>query len=169
MANNLFATNRLRDIGLLSAAVLVVQVILSKWVYPLFGASTQNLFSISPQTALTSTNIGDKILGLLSGIVTIDIGNFMTWLSMFIGVFILLFIGYFIYDQSFAWKGKNIYQRLWAILLYGTAALYVVLLVTKTGAVSTIAFPLLIGLGINYFIVAFVVSNLAKKFDFLRI
>ena len=166
---DLFAQARLKSLALLSAAVLVVQVVLSKWVYPLFGASTQSIFSISPTTAIGSSSIGDKILGLLSGIVTIDIGNFMTWLTMFIGVFVLLFIGYFIYDQGFAWKGKNIYQRLWAILLYGTAVLYVLLLVTKAGAVSTIAFPLVIGLGINYFVVAFVVAALARRLDFLRI
>lgn len=166
---NLFAQARLKSIALLAAAVLVVQVVLSKWVYPFFGATTQNLFSISPTTAVGSTTVGDKILGLISGIVTIDIGNWTTWLTMFLGVFVLLTAGYWIYDQRFAWKGKNIYQRLWAILLYGTIVLYAVLLFTKSGAMGTIALPLLIGLGINYFIVSFVVSQLAQRLNFLRI
>ena len=166
---DLFAQARLKSLALLSAAVLVVQVVLSKWVYPLFGASTQSIFSISPQTALQSTAIGDKILGVISGVVPINLGSLMTWVSMFVGVFVLLIAGYWAYDQGWAWKGKNIYQRLWAILLYGTAVLYVVLLVTKSGTLSTIAFPLLIGLGINYFVVAFVVSQLASRLNFLRI
>ena len=166
---DLFAQARLKSLALLSAAVLVVQIVLSRWVYPLFGTSTQNIFSISPGTALQSTSIGDKVLGIISGVIPINVGSFMAWISMFIGVFVLLFVGYWVYDQSFAWKGKNIYQRLWAILLYGTAALYVLLLVTKTGTVSAIAFPLLIGVGINYFIVAFFVSQLATRINFLRI
>lgn len=165
---NLFAQARLKSIALLSAAVLVVQVVLSRWIYPLFGASTQNIFAITPTTA-TSATIGNKILGFLSGVIPFNLSSFMSWFAVFLSVFVLLIVGYWVYDQSWAWKGRNIYQRLWAILLYGTAALYVVLLVTKMGAVASIATSLLIGLGINYFIVAFVVSQLATKFDFLRI
>ena len=88
---------------------------------------------------------------------------------MFIGALVLLFAGYFIYEQKWAWKGKNITQRLWAILLYGSVALYVFLLVTKINDVAVLALPLLIGVAINYFVIAIVVSLLAKQFKFLRI
>ncbi|KKL74010.1 hypothetical protein LCGC14_2069160, partial [marine sediment metagenome] len=70
---------------------------------------------------------------------------------------------------EFTRNKKNIYQRLWAILLYGSVALYVLLLVTKIGAVATLALPLLIGVAINYAILAFVVTTAAKRFKFLRI
>ena len=171
MANlkNLFNRKRFTDLSILAIAVVVVQVVLSKWVYPLFGKATQQLFAITPQTAITSPTIGNRVLGFLSGIVSFNLGDFAIWISMFSGALILLSVGYFIYGQKWAWKGKNITQRLWAILLYGSAALYTFLLVTKIEAVAVLAFPLLIGVAVNYFAIAFVVSLLARQFKFLRI
>ena len=167
--SNLFTQGRLKDIAGLGVVVLLVQVVLSKWIYPLFGKTTQNLFSITPATAVQSTTVGDKVLGILSGVIPFDLGSFSVWISIFIGAFILLIAGYWVYEQKWAWKGKNIYQRLWAILLYGSLVLYVFLLITKMSVVSTIALPLLIGLGVNYIILAFVVGQLARRLKFLRI
>lgn len=167
----LFSQKRMQDLGILAIAVVLIQTALSKWIYPLFNAATEQLFSITQQTVITSPTIGNKIIGFLAGIIPFDLGNFSNWIAMFLGAFIVLVIGYWVYDQKWAWKGKNIYQRLWAILLYGTAVLYVFLLITKISVVSTLALPLLIGLGINYFILAFVIASLAKtkNFKFLRI
>lgn len=167
----LFSQKRMQDLGILAIAVVLIQTALSKWIYPLFNAATEQLFSITQQTVITSPTIGNKIIGFLAGIIPFELGNFSNWIAMFLGAFIVLVIGYWVYDQKWAWKGKNIYQRLWAILLYGTAVLYVFLLITKISVVSTLALPLLIGLGINYFILAFVIASLAKtkNFKFLRI
>ena len=168
---NLFSGKRFTDLSILAIAVMLVQVVLSKWVYPLFGKATQQLFAISPQTAITSPTIGNKVLSILSGIVSFNLGDFAVWISMFIGALVLLFVGYFVYEQKWAWKGKNLTQRLWAILLYGSVVLYVFLLVTKIEAVATLALPLLIGVAVNYFVIALVVSLLAKQklFKFLRV
>ena len=166
---NLFNRKRFTDLSILAIAVVAVQVVLSKWVYPLFGKATQQLFAITPQTAITSPTIGNKILSTLSGVVSFNFGDFTTWISMFLGALVLLFVGYFIYEQKWAWQGKNMTQRLWAILLYGSVALYVFLLVTKIEMVATLALPLLIGVAVNYIVIAFVVSLLAKQFKFLRI
>jgi len=160
---------RLQDLGILAVAIVAVQVILSKWIYPLFGKATQQLFAITPQTAITSPTIGNKVLGVLSGIIPFELGAIGVWLAIWIGAFALLIAGYWVYDQRWAWKGKNIYQRLWAILLYGSAALYVILLVTKIDTVAAIAMPLLIGVAVNYLIIALVITQLAKQFKFLRI
>lgn len=153
-----------KDLAILTVFVVAIQVILSKVIYPLIPGVgvTQEVFSITPQSALASTTIGDKIIGVLTGIVSFNFGDLTMWLSIFIGTFILLLAGYFVYEQKFAWKGKNIYQRLMAILLYGTAALYIVLLVTNISAVSALALPLAIGLLINYALVAGAVVLLAK-------
>jgi hypothetical protein len=164
----------------LAIAVTVVQMLLSGYVYPSLGYTTQNLFSISPQTALASTQIGDKLIGYLSGIIPIDLGNFAHWIALFLSAMALLYVGYVIYEQKWAWKGRNESQRLWAVMLYGTIVLYFVLLLAKLGTVASIpltasAYPiwgsLLIGLAINYGIVAGIVVALAsmKVFDFLRI
>jgi len=164
-----FNQQRLKDLGLLAIVATLIQIAVSRWIYPFFGTTTQQVFSITPAQAIATPTIGNKILGFLSGIIPFDFGDFTTWIVLFLGTFVLLIAGYWVYEQRWAWKGKNIYQRLWAILLYGTVALYAFLLITKISEVSALAIPLLIGLGINYAIVALVVVNLAKYLKFLRI
>lgn len=164
-----FNQKRVKDLGLLTVVVIATQMLLSKYIYPMFNATTQQLFAITPQTAVTSPTIGNKVIGFLSGIVPFSLGDFSSWIAMFIGAFLMLALGYWVYEQKWAWKGKDIYQRLWAILLYGSAALYVFLLVTKMEAVSVLAMPLLIGVAVNYLIIALVVTTLAKHVKFLRI
>ena len=157
-----------KDVAILSVAVVLIQVILSKYVYPLLGKTTQTLFTISPQTAITSPTIGNKILGYVSGLLPFSLGNFTVWISMFIGAFLLLLAGMWIYGMNWAPKGKNIYQRLWWILMYGTAVLYVVILATK-GDVAAVALPLLIGLGINYLLLAIGITLAARYIKVLRV
>lgn len=167
MAN--FTSKRLQDLGILAIAVILVQLALAKWIYPFFNVGLQQLFSISPQTALTSPTIGEKIAGFIIGLIPFSLGNVMGWVVIWLSAFVLLVAGYWVYEQRWAWKGKNIYQRLWAILLYGTVALWALLIVTRMGVAGTIALPLLIGLGINYVLVAFVIVTLVKRLQFLRI
>lgn len=158
-----FRKERLKDLAFLTIAVVLVQFILSKWVYPLFGTSTQTIFSITPTTALSSTVFGDKVIGVLTGIVPFTLGQWQVWVSMIFGAFLLLFAGYSVYEMKwFPFKGKNVYQKLAVVLLLGTAVLYGILLLTKMSAVSTIGVPLLIGLLINYAVIALAVTGLAK-------
>lgn len=165
---------KIYELSILAIAIMVVQVILSKWVYPIFGKTTQNLFSITPAGALASPTIGNKVLGLISGIIPFDLGVWTAWLSMFIGTFILLVIGYYVYDQNKivgikVWKGKNLTQRLFAILGYGSLVLLGALLILKWDSVATIGINLAIGVAINYFVIAFIITQAAKQFKFLRI
>ena len=155
---------KFKDLAILTVVVVAIQLLLSQVIYPLIPGVgvTQNVFSITPQTALTSPTIGNKIIGVLAGIVPFNLGDLTHWLVLFIGAFLVLLAGYFVYDQKWAWKGRNIYQRLFAILLYGTIALYVVLLITKWSSVSALAIPLAIGLAVNYAAIASGVYLLAK-------
>ena len=167
-----FNQKRVKDLGLLAVVVIAVQMLLSKYIYPLLGTATQQLFAITPHTAITSPTIGNKVIGFLAGIIPFSLGDFSSWLAMFIGAFVMLAIGYWVYEKvPRSMQGKNIYQRLWVILLYGSAVLYMCLLVTKMEVVSTLAMPLLIGVAVNYLIIALVVTTLAKQkvFNFLRI
>lgn len=170
MLKTLFSKRKVIDLSILAVAVVAIQYILSAFVYPMFGKATQTLFAITPTTGISGT-IGDKVLGVLSGIASFDLGNLAVWVSLFIGAFVLLLVGMFVYEQKWAWKGKNITQRLWAILMYGSAALYVVLLVMKMDSLAIIALPLLVGVAINYFVISAVITLLAKQkaFQFLRI
>lgn len=169
-------TKKIQELSILAIAIMLVQVGLSKWIYPIFGKTTQTLFSITPAGALTSPTIGNKILGYLSGIIPFDLGVYTGWIAMFIGSLILLIVGYWVYDQNKivgikVWKGKNITQRLFAILGYGSVALYAILLILKFDNLASLGLPLAIGVAINYFIIAFVITQAAKQkiFKFLRI
>jgi hypothetical protein len=150
-----FKNIRWKNLILLSVVVVALQTILT-FVYrylPGVG-TTQNLFSITPQTALTSTSIGDKLIGLLSGIIPFSF-DIMTIISMLIGTFALLTLGYIVIDKlPRSIQGNNKFQRTGIILLLGTAILYVVLLVTKMGSVPSITTGLAIGLLVNYALIA---------------
>lgn len=165
-------SKRARELALVAVVIMLVQVALAKWVYPLAGKTLQDLYSIQPTTALTSQTFGNQILGNMSGLLAFDLGTITPWLTMFIGAFLLLIAGYWAYEQKWAWKGRSEGQRLWAILGYGTLVLAAIVYVTKISELATIGINPLIGLAVNYAIVAFVVAGLATKvkfFKFLRI
>lgn len=158
-----------RKIFWLSLPILAVQILLSKYVYPMiFGQTTQQLFSVQPASGIGGQVFGNKILGYLTGLVNFDLGSWMVWISMFIGTFLLLYVGVFLYEQRTVklWQGKNIGQRLFALLLYGHVALYVLLMVLKWGSVPGLALSLGIGLAVNLIFVsgAIVLSNKYLKF-----
>jgi hypothetical protein len=172
-------TKKFKDIALLSIVVIAIQMLLSNYVYKyLFANSLQQVFGIIPTSLVTpmsgvgSLTTGNKVLAYLGGVLP-SLGNYQVWIAMFIGAFALISLGYWVAEQSWAWKGRDASQRLWAILLYGTIALWAVLYVlslTSAPAISSaILMPLIIGLAVNYFIIAFVVGMVAKQFNFIKI
>lgn len=160
----------LKKVGLLSSAVLAAQVILTKLLYPLIGKNTQTMFSIEPATGIGGSQVGNVILGYLTGYLPFDMKNIWIWLAMSIGVFLMVFVGFWIYEQKYLklWKGKNLTQRIFFILLYGHIVLYGVLLLMKWN-VPGIALNLLIGLVINLALVAVLVTLSAEKLKYPRI
>lgn len=160
---------KIKNIAMLSIAALVVQFLLSRFLYPLvLGQTTQQLFSIQPYSGIGGEVIGNKLLGYLTGIIPIaDTWTFL--ISMFAGVFVLLWAGMWIYEQNWAWKGRNLTERLFAILLYGHVILYIALLLLKWGTVTNLTLSLGIGLGINLILVAGLVALSANKLKFPRV
>ena len=160
----------IKKVFTLSIAALLAQAILTKGVYPLFNLSTRTIFAISPTSGVGGTQIGDSILGYLSGSIPFDLGNFAVWLAMFIGAFVLIYAGFFLYEQKYIklWKGKNIWQRLTAILLYGHVVLFALLWLLKMD-VPGIAFDLLVGLGINLLGLAVIIGVAAEKLRWPRV
>jgi hypothetical protein len=160
----------LKKVGLLSSAVLAAQVILTKLLYPLIGKNTQTMFSIEPTTGIGGSQVGNVILGYLTGYLPFDMKNIWIWLAMSIGVFLMVFAGFWIYEQKYLklWQGKNLTQRIFFILLYGHLGLYLVLLLMKWN-VPGIALNLLIGLVINLALVAVLVTLSAEKLKYPRI
>ena len=154
----------------LSFAALIAQAILTKAIYPLMDLSTQTVFSINPVSGVGGTQVGDSILGYLSGYVPFALGNFGVWIAMFIGTFLLVYAGFWIYEQKHVklWKGKNITQRLIAILLYGHIVLFAALWLLKM-SVPGIALNLLFGLGINLVGLSVIIGVAATKFNWPRV
>lgn len=164
----------IKKVAILSAAVLVAQMLLTKFLYPVIGKTTQTVFaigeSISPVSGIGGQQIGDKLLGYVSGYIPFDITNFAVWIAMYIGAVALIFAGMFLYEQKYfkLWQGKNLTQRIFAILLYGHIVLYAVLMALKWN-VPGMAMNLLIGLAINLVLVATLVTLSADKLKFPRI
>lgn len=164
----------LKKVGILSVAVLIAQMILTKLLYPVIGKSTQTIFAIGsgiePVSGIGGTQIGNTILGYLTGYIPFSIADLKVWAAIFIGVFVLMYAGMALYEQRKVklWQGRNLTQRIFAILIYGHAVLYIVLLILKW-SVPGIAINLLIGLAINLLLVATLVTISADKLKFPRI
>lgn len=163
---------RLQKVGALALAVLIVQIVLSKWVYPMFEKTTTTFFSIEPSTGIGGQAVGNKVLGYLTGYIPFDLTNWAGYIAMYIGAFALVWAGLWLYDTKFVrsnlYTGKSLGGRIFAILLYGHAILYVVLLLMQF-KVPGIAWSLLIGLAVNLVAVSLVVGWSAKKLNFPRI
>ncbi len=160
----------LKKVGVLSLAVVIAQLILSKGLYPLIGKSTQTMFAINPASGVGGTQIGDSIIGYLSGFVAFDLTNIALLASIYIGAFALLWAGFWLYEQKYVnlWKGKNLTQRIFAILLYGHLVLFAILYAMKF-QVPGIALNMLIGLVINLVLVSTLVTISADKLKFPRV
>ena len=165
---------KLSKVAILTAAVLLVQVALSRYLYPIIGKSTQTVYAIgsniNPVSGIGGQQIGDKTLGYLSGYIPFDISNFSLWIAMFIGAFVLIYLGMMIYEQKTirVWQGKNMTQRIFAILIYGHIIVYALLLALKWN-VPGIATTLLIGLVFNLLFLGAIITLAATKLKFLRI
>jgi len=161
-----------KKVAILASAALVVQILLSKFVYPIiFGNSGQTLFSIQPASGIGGQVFGDKVLGYLTGFTSFDLGSLAVWVSMFIGAFLLVYVGMYLYEQKTIRlpQGKNLSQRLVYLLLYGHVALYVLLLALKWGTVPSLALSLGVGLLINLAALSFVLTMSAKYLNFPKI
>jgi hypothetical protein len=161
----------LKKVLTVSIAAFAAQLILNKGLYPLIGTQqTQNLFSIesiTPASGIGGTQIGDKVLGYLTGYIPFDISNYSIWIAMLIGTFALVYAGFWIYEQkknfSFIWNGSNMSSRLFAVLLYGHIVLYLALLLLKWN-VPGITTTLLFGLGLNLLLNAMIVTLSERYF-----
>lgn len=161
----------IKKVAMLSIAAMLVQIGLSKLLYPVIGKTTTQLFAVEPVTGIGGQQLGTKLLGYLTGYVPLDLTSWVPWIAMFIGTFALVAAGMWIYEQNYVrvWQGRNLSQRLFAMLLYGHAVLYILLLVLKWGTVPNLALNLLLGLGINLMFVSAAIAASANYLKFPRI
>jgi len=161
----------IKKVFTLSIAALLAQAILTRGVYPLLKLSTQTIFSINPVSGVGGTQFGDTLIGYLSGVIPFDLSAFQVWISMFIGVFLLVYAGFWIYESKYGrslFRDKNLTQRLVLILAYGHLILFGVLWFLKMN-VPGITLNLLIGLGANLVGLSVIIWIGATKLGFPKV
>jgi uncharacterized membrane protein YecN with MAPEG domain len=164
----------IKKVGILSAALLAVQLVLTKFLYPVIGKTTQTVFAIgeniNPVSGIGGQQIGDKIIGYLSGYIPFDISNWNVLIMMMIGTFAITYLGMLLYEQKLIklWQGKNLTQRLFAMLAYGHIVLYIALLIMKW-SVPEVGVNLLIGLSLNLILVSAIITLSADKLGFPKV
>ena len=153
---------KLKKVAVLSLAVLAAQLLLTLWVYPFVNVNAQQLFSIQTATGIGSENIGNTVLGYLTSYVPFELFSMAT-LVMFLGTFVLIWAGFFLYEQKAIklWQGRNYSQKIFALLLYGHVVLYAVLFFMKK-SVEGIAMSLAFGLLINLLLVTLLITASVK-------
>lgn len=155
----------IKKVASIGIAAFIMQFILIKWIYPLFGSyigQTEQLFStVTPATGIGGQKLGTTILSYMGGLVPV---NMVEWVAIAIGTFALTYLGFWIYESKIGKSinmDRNMIQRIFTILLYGHIALYALFFVLGWG-VPGIAISLLIGLGLNLLLVSVGVIAAAK-------
>lgn len=136
-----------------AATVIVVNIVLG-----LLNVSIKQMFGVTGATGITST-IGVKIMAILQNLVAFDV---MSILYLYISAVAIVFVGGLIIDNLPLPKGKNEWQTLTLVLLYGTGAFYLLLVGFGLPTIGT-----LIGLAVYYAVVALslgVFKKTVKKF-----
>lgn len=123
-----------------TATVLVVNFVLS-----MLNVSIKQLFGVTGATGITST-IGVKVIAIIQNLVAFDP---MSILYLYISAVAIVLVGGLVIDNLPLPKGKNEWQRLTLVLLYGTAVFYLLLVGFGMPAIGT-----LIGLAVYYAVVA---------------
>ncbi len=158
---------QIKKIGMLSLAFLASQLILSKFLYPIIGQDTKTMFSIG--TGIGGNQVGSSIISYVSGFTNFG-WNIPVIALMFLGTFILTYLGFLIYEQRKIKlpQGRDLTGRIFWILVYGHAALFGLLYLLKMNTPG-IAVSLLIGVGINLLLVSALVTLSARKLNFPKI
>jgi hypothetical protein len=131
-----------------TATILVVNFVLG-----LLNVPVREVFGISGSTGITST-IGTKAVTTLQSLVSFDP---MSIIYLYLSAVAILLVGNFIAGLKILPKGKDSWQELTLVLLYGTGAFYLLLVGFGLPAMGT-----LVGLAIYYAVVALSLSLFKK-------
>ena len=101
------------------AAIIVTNFVLS--LIP--GVQVVELFAVTGVTGVTTT-LGAKLLGVIQGIIAF---NPMSLLLTYLSAVLIIMVGTIAYDNVRIPRVSKAWQRLAAILFYGTAVFYLVL------------------------------------------
>ncbi len=139
-------------------AWVTATVIIVNFVLGLLNVSVRQMFGVTGATGITS-GIGVKVMAIIQNLVAFDPLSIM---YLYISAVAIVFVGGLIIDNLPVPKGKNEWQNLALVLLYGTAAFYLLLVGFGMPTIGT-----LIGLAVYYAVVALslnVLKTTVKKF-----
>lgn len=129
---------------ILGSAVFAAEFILIQLVYPMLGSNINGY--------LTGLSLGTGISSIL---------------IMAVATLALIYAGMFLYEQKTVklWQGKNLTQRIFAMLLYSQVILFILLSVMS----MSISMNTLIGVGINLAALSAIVLMSSKYLGFPRV
>lgn len=141
---------------LLPSAVLTAAITLIAFLMSKVGLGVQQLYAISPVSAVTPT-IGEKTLSFLAGYIP-AIGNFTipAILILFISSYLILLVGGFLYD-FFNFKVRGEANELAAQILLGSAVFYLLIVGWVLGQWQTF-----VGLAIHTLAAAYLTAWVLK-------
>jgi len=137
-----------------TGAWVTVMVLIVSYILSLLNIPVKQVFGITPATAITTT-IGNKVIAILQNLVAFDI---VSIISLYISAVLIVLVGTWIYGViNFPKTTKN-WSKLAAVLFWGTAAFYLLLIGFGLPSIGTI-----IGLGVYYIVIALSLSVLQKQ------
>jgi len=139
-------------------AWVTATVIVVNFVLGMLNVSMRQMFGVSTATGITTT-IGIKIMATLQNLVAFDP---LSILYLYLSAVAIVFVGGLIVTGLPVPKGKNEWQNLALVLLYGTGAFYLLLIGFGMPAIGT-----LVGLAVYYAVVALslnVLKRTVKRF-----
>lgn len=149
MANN----GKIKASLILAAYVTIVSLVLTFLVTKFLGISVTQLFSIGATTGITAT-VGTKFLAFINRFVAFDILSIVT---LYISAAIVIIAGNFLMGLGLP-AGKNNWQKLALVLLYGTVPFYLLLVGMKWMGLEA-----LVGMIIWYAVLAISVGLVQSK------
>ena len=143
---------RIKQGATLAAYVTAVSIALTM-LLDKFGVQVTQLFSIgTPATGLTST-IGTKFLAFINSFVAFDITSIVI---LYLSIAIIVIAGSWLMDLGLP-RGKNNWQTLALVLLYGTVPFYLLMVGFKVMSIAN-----MVGILIWYAAVAISVGLVQK-------
>lgn len=139
------------------SAWVTATVLLVNWLLSFANLEVTELFSVVGATGITPT-IGARITNLIGGIGFVGV-NFQSLIFLFLSALAIVVVGTYAYDWIGIPRVTKEWQRLTAILAYGT----IVFLIAFVGLTSLLDPQVIILMVIYYAVVALTLGILQKQ------
>lgn len=137
-----------------TGAWVTATVMIVNWALSFLNIPVKQLFGVTPATAITTT-LGTKVMAILQNLVAFDP---ISIFYLYISASLICLVGTWLMGTFKLPSGKNDWQKLALVLLYGTIPFYLLLIGFGMPSFGTV-----IGIGVYYIVVALSLSLLKKQ------